>query len=192
MQETCVQSLGLEDTLEEEMATQCSILAWKTSGTEKSGGPWGCKKLDTTEWLSTIVDLEYFTFCCTPKWFSYMYIFIYIYIFFLIFFNIMVKHLILRYYSSLCYIVGPCCLSVLCIIVCICSSRTPNPSLPQRPLRWQPQVCFLCLWLSNKLSWALFSWELIHLSFPQIFGRLLGGVRLWRVHTLWEASVSKQ
>ena len=44
-----VQSLGLEDPLEEGMATQCSILAWKISWTEKSGGPWGFKKLDTTE-----------------------------------------------------------------------------------------------------------------------------------------------
>ena len=33
-----VQSLGWEDSLEEEMATHSSILAWKISSTEKPGG----------------------------------------------------------------------------------------------------------------------------------------------------------
>ena len=37
-QETWVQSLGQEDTLEEEMATHSSILAWKTPWTEGPGG----------------------------------------------------------------------------------------------------------------------------------------------------------
>ena len=39
-------------------------------------------------------------------------------------------------YSSLCYIVGLCCLSVLCAIMCICSSQTPliYPSPPPSPL----------------------------------------------------------
>jgi len=37
-QETRVQSLGLEDPLEEEMATQCSILAWEIPWTEEPGG----------------------------------------------------------------------------------------------------------------------------------------------------------
>ena len=32
MQETWVQSLGWEDTLEKEMATHSSILAWRTHG----------------------------------------------------------------------------------------------------------------------------------------------------------------
>ena len=35
MQETRVQSLGWGDTLEKEMATHCSILAWKIPWTEK-------------------------------------------------------------------------------------------------------------------------------------------------------------
>ena len=34
----CVQSLGLEDPLEEEMATHSSILAWKIPWMEESGG----------------------------------------------------------------------------------------------------------------------------------------------------------
>ena len=38
VQETWVQSLGWEDPLEKEMATHSSILAWKISWTEESGG----------------------------------------------------------------------------------------------------------------------------------------------------------
>ena len=36
--ETRVQSLGQEDTLEEEMATRSSILAWKIPWKEEPGG----------------------------------------------------------------------------------------------------------------------------------------------------------
>ena len=36
-------------------------------------------------------------------------------------------------YSSLCYTVGPYCLSILYIAVCICSSQTPSPSSPAPP-----------------------------------------------------------
>ena len=38
MQKTPIQSLGQEDFLEEEMATHCSILAWKTPWTEEPSG----------------------------------------------------------------------------------------------------------------------------------------------------------
>ena len=38
MQEACVQSLGQEDLLEEGMATQPSILAWRIPWTEEPGG----------------------------------------------------------------------------------------------------------------------------------------------------------
>ena len=37
MQETQVQSLGWEDSLEKEMATHTSILAWKIPWTEEPG-----------------------------------------------------------------------------------------------------------------------------------------------------------
>ena len=37
-QEVQVQSLGQEDPLEEEMATHCSLLAWKIPWTEEPGG----------------------------------------------------------------------------------------------------------------------------------------------------------
>ena len=48
MQEMRVQSLGCEDPLEKEMATHSSILAWEIPWTEKPGGSWGHKDLDTT------------------------------------------------------------------------------------------------------------------------------------------------
>ena len=38
MRETWVQSLGLEDSPGEEMATHSSILAWRIPGTEETGG----------------------------------------------------------------------------------------------------------------------------------------------------------
>ena len=38
MRETCVQSLGWEDPLEEEMAPHSSILAWRIPWTEEPGG----------------------------------------------------------------------------------------------------------------------------------------------------------
>ena len=48
MQETWAQSLGREDLLEKEMATNSSILAWEIPWTEKPGSSWGHKELDTT------------------------------------------------------------------------------------------------------------------------------------------------
>ena len=39
MQKTRVRSLGQEDSLEKEMATHASILAWKFPWTEEPGGP---------------------------------------------------------------------------------------------------------------------------------------------------------
>ena len=50
MQETQVQFLGWEDTLEKEMATHSSILAWRIPWTEEPGElhPMGSQELDTT------------------------------------------------------------------------------------------------------------------------------------------------
>ena len=50
-QETGVQSLDLEDPLEEGMATHSSILAWRIPWTEEPGrlSSLGCKGSDTTE-----------------------------------------------------------------------------------------------------------------------------------------------
>ena len=45
-----VRFLGLENPLEEVMATHPSILVWRIPWTEESGySPWGCKDLDTAE-----------------------------------------------------------------------------------------------------------------------------------------------
>ena len=51
VQEACVGSLGQEDSLEKEMATHSSILAWRIPWTEELGGPksMGSKELDMTE-----------------------------------------------------------------------------------------------------------------------------------------------
>ena len=46
MQEAWAHSLGLEDALEKEMATQSSILAWRILWTEEPG------RLETTGWQS--------------------------------------------------------------------------------------------------------------------------------------------
>ena len=54
MQETMVQSLGLQDPLENGMAAHSSILAWEIPWTEGPGGlqSMGCKESDTAEQLS--------------------------------------------------------------------------------------------------------------------------------------------
>ena len=62
VQETWVQSLGWEDSLEKEIATHSSTLALKIPWTEELGAgyyPWGRKELDTTEQLHFLS----FTFC---------------------------------------------------------------------------------------------------------------------------------
>ena len=53
MRETWVRSLGQEDPLEKEMATQSSILAWRISWTEEPGGlqSMGHKESDMIEQL---------------------------------------------------------------------------------------------------------------------------------------------
>ena len=62
----------------------------------------------------SIGDLQcYVNFCFRAKWFSYTYIYI--------LFNILFHYTLSQdiEYSFLCYSVGPCCLSILYIIVCI-------------------------------------------------------------------------
>ena len=56
MWEIWVWSLGWEDPLEEGMATHSSILAWRISMDRRAWqgySPWGHKKSDMTDWLST-------------------------------------------------------------------------------------------------------------------------------------------
>ena len=52
---TWVRSLGWEDPLEKGMATHSRILAWRIHGLYS---PWGCKELDTAEWLSLSVWIQ--------------------------------------------------------------------------------------------------------------------------------------
>ena len=59
MREIWVLSLGWEDPLEEDMATNSSILAWRTPWTEETGGvqSMGLQESDTTERLNTTVSI---------------------------------------------------------------------------------------------------------------------------------------
>ena len=54
MQKTGIWSLGGEDPLEKEMATQFSILIWRIPWTEEPGRlqSVGSQELDMTEWLN--------------------------------------------------------------------------------------------------------------------------------------------
>ena len=73
------------------------------------------------------VDLQYcVSFRCTAKWFRHIWK-KFMYIFCIIFHYRFLQDI---EYSSLFYAVNPCCLSILCTVVCICKSHTPNLSLP--------------------------------------------------------------
>ena len=62
MQETWVQSLGLEDPLEKEMATLSSTLAWKIPWTEEPCRlqSMASQELDTTEQLHFTTEMNHF------------------------------------------------------------------------------------------------------------------------------------
>ena len=60
VRETQVRSLGQEDPLEKEVATNSSILAWKIPWMEEPGrlySPWGHKELGTTEQLHLLFPM---------------------------------------------------------------------------------------------------------------------------------------
>ena len=59
MRETWVRSLGQEDSLEKEMATHSSTLAWKFPGQRSLVGysPWGRKESDTIERLHSLTHI---------------------------------------------------------------------------------------------------------------------------------------
>ena len=59
MQETRVQSLGWEDTLEKEMAIHSSTLAWKIPWTEEPGRPQSTGSQSRTR-LSEFTSLHFF------------------------------------------------------------------------------------------------------------------------------------
>ena len=64
MEETQGSSMGCEDPLEKEMATPCSILAWKIPGTGESGGlqSMGLQESNTAEWLNHHHTIEHYNF----------------------------------------------------------------------------------------------------------------------------------
>ena len=62
MRETWVQSLGLDDPLEEGMAIHSSLLAWRIPWTEEPGGlqSTGSKESDTTETVTLLCPFRLF------------------------------------------------------------------------------------------------------------------------------------
>ena len=95
------------------------------------GMPWHDFKGNLPRWFffpAKIIPLLYYfsywsgvdlqccvNLCCTTKWFSYTHI--YICSFYIFFYYSLLQDI---EYNSLCYTVNPCCLSILCIVVCIC------------------------------------------------------------------------
>ena len=59
-------------------------------------------------------------------------------------------------YSSLCYAVGPCCLSIPQVIVSICWPQTPKLSLPHPhfPLGSYKSVLYVCESVSVLYRWV--------------------------------------
>ena len=91
----------------------------------------------------SIFDLQCcVNFYCTAKWFSYTHIYI---LFHILFYYSLSQDI---EYSSLCWTVGHCCLSILYIIVCILlisnSQSIPPPPLP---LGNHKSVLFVSLFL---------------------------------------------
>ena len=101
------------------------------------------------------------SFRCTAKWFQ-VYIYIYIYIYHIsILFQLLFPYRLLQNikYSSLCYTVGPCWLSVLHIAVWLYQSQLPvHSSSPPSPLdNHKPTSKSLNLFSSvNKFSCIIF------------------------------------
>ena len=83
----------------------------------------------------SIVDLQCCAnFCCT----AVTHLHTNIHFLLILFFHFMVYPR--RFgYKSLCYTVGPCCLSILNVTVCIYKPQTPSPPSPSSPSPWQPQ-----------------------------------------------------
>ena len=63
-QETQVQSLSWEDSLEKEMATHSSILAWEIPWSLEGCGPQGCRESDTAQRLITTTQRGRKSDCC--------------------------------------------------------------------------------------------------------------------------------
>ena len=74
---------------------------------------------------------------------------------FIHYFSLLMFHCVLSKeteYSSLCYSVGPHCLSILNVSVCIDQPQIPSPSHFLSPPPWQPQV-------HSPSPWVSFLWK---------------------------------
>ena len=95
-----------------------------------------------------IVWYQFLLYSKMPQSFIHAYIYICIHththILFLIFHHVLSQEI---GYSSLCYTLGPCCLSILSVIVCIYQPQTPcsSHSLPPLPLATPRPVVFVFL-----------------------------------------------
>ena len=99
----------------------------------------------------SIVDLQCCTnLCCTAKWLSYTHTYI---LFFFFFFYILFHYGLSQEigYSSLCSTVGPWCLSILNVILCIYQPQTHRPTLSLPAPAWQPKSV-LCVYESVSVS----------------------------------------
>ena len=109
-----------------------------------------CNNGDTFQnW--NIVDLQCCgNLCCTAKWLSFKFLCI---LFLKDSFPLCLSQEIV--YSSLCYILRPCCLSILNVIACIYQPQSPSPS----PSTLLPQLgnhkSDLCVCESDSVSFHL-------------------------------------
>ena len=71
MQETRVWSLGWEDSLEKEMATHSSTIAWKIPRTEEPGGlqSMGLQRVGH-DWATSLLLSLFINYLCLPRWYS--------------------------------------------------------------------------------------------------------------------------
>ena len=133
-----------------------------------SYNPWGHKRSDTTEWLTHthvhvhthIVDLQCcVNSCCTAKWLSYTHTHIYMYILFYIIFHYGLSQV--PEYSSPCYALGPCCLSIFCSICNSLHLPAPPPVHPPWPsfsvVSYQ-SVLYACLSVSTSYITSIVSY----------------------------------
>ena len=102
----------------------------------------------------SIVGLQCFR--CTSQWFSYTYIYI------SILFQILFHYRLLQdiEYSSLCHTVGPCWLSILYIVVCICHSQILNLSPPPFPFGNCKFIFYVCF-RPSYFWWLWWFWDIL-------------------------------
>ena len=75
MQETWIQSLGVEDPLEKEMATHSRILAWKTPWLEKLGGLQSMESQRVGHYSETSLSLFFLSHLAVRNLGSFVYCF---------------------------------------------------------------------------------------------------------------------